>query len=320
MAAVTDSALNGQFEQIRDEIITSANTKLRVYNAFKNTYDTLNAGKLNKGEYSIVDRDLWAFSRRVLSVFSHGMLEINHLSDFERGVRIYGPVYIDDLRTTPPPPDGVTFTTAPGAPTITTSSITETASVVDNEGVTVNIPSASLAFSLAAAGKHRYDAIVANYTGTPAYERITGTEVLTSEAAPTPATPDNRLFVRFLHVTDAGASLQAVLDDKADKDLTIFTYTASHTLVLANRGGMVRMNVASANTLTVPPNSSVAFPIGTQIVWSQPGAGQTTFVPGGGVTITPGYWGGMKSAGLGAGGTLIKVATDGWELHGNTSA
>lgn len=122
---------------------------------------------------------------------------------------------------------------------------------------------------------------------------------------------------RILTDAEMLALLQTPGETKADKDLTIFTYTASHTLVLANRGGMVRMNVASANTLTVPPNSAVAFPVGTKMEWSQPGAGQTTFVAGSGVTITPSYGGGLKSAGIGAGGTLIKVGTDAWELHGN---
>ena len=36
--------------------------------------------------------------------------------------------------------------------------------------------------------------------------------------------------------------------------------TASYTLVAADAGKAVEMDVASANTLTVPPNSSVAFP------------------------------------------------------------
>jgi hypothetical protein len=45
------------------------------------------------------------------------------------------------------------------------------------------------------------------------------------------------------------------------------------------------MNVAGANTVTVPPNSSVAFPVGTEIKVTQIGAGATTFVAGAGVTI-----------------------------------
>src|SRR5664279_3164644 len=41
--------------------------------------------------------------------------------------------------------------------------------------------------------------------------------------------------------------------------------TANYTLVLADAGKLVTMNVSSANNLTVPLNSSVAFPVGTLV-------------------------------------------------------
>ena len=43
------------------------------------------------------------------------------------------------------------------------------------------------------------------------------------------------------------------------------TQTANYTLVLGDAGKSVEMNNASARTITVPPNSSVAFPTGTVI-------------------------------------------------------
>jgi hypothetical protein len=67
--------------------------------------------------------------------------------------------------------------------------------------------------------------------------------------------------------------------------MPVNTQTASYVLVLADAGKAVEMNVAGANTLTVPPNSSVAFPIGTVIEVCQYGAGQTTLTPGSGVTL-----------------------------------
>ena len=48
----------------------------------------------------------------------------------------------------------------------------------------------------------------------------------------------------------------------------------------------VRMTNASANTLTIPPNSAVAFPVGTKVFITQGGAGSTTIAAGAGVTIT----------------------------------
>jgi len=92
----------------------------------------------------------------------------------------------------------------------------------------------------------------------------------------------------------------------------------TYTLVLADAFKMVAMNNAAANTLTVPPNSSVAFPVGTRIDLSQDGAGQTTIAAGSGVTIrTPETLKIRKRYGK---ATLIKRATDTWDLEGNLEA
>ena len=94
--------------------------------------------------------------------------------------------------------------------------------------------------------------------------------------------------------------------------------TASYTLVLSDASKVVEMNVASANTLTVPPNSSVAYDVGTQITILQTGAGQTTLTQGAGVTIngTPG----LKLRAQWSSATLIKRATDTWVAIGDLSA
>lgn len=94
--------------------------------------------------------------------------------------------------------------------------------------------------------------------------------------------------------------------------------TASYTLVLADRAKLVEISNASANTLTVPPNSSVAFPIGTQIQILQTGAGQTTLTQGAGVTIngTPG----LKLRTQWSSATIIKRATDTWVAIGDLAA
>lgn len=93
----------------------------------------------------------------------------------------------------------------------------------------------------------------------------------------------------------------------------------SYTLVLTDAGKMVTMSNASANTLTVPPNSSVAFPTNTRIDLLQYGAGQTTIAAGSGVTI---YSSGskLKLTGQYSGATLWKKATDTWVLIGDLSA
>jgi len=60
---------------------------------------------------------------------------------------------------------------------------------------------------------------------------------------------------------------------------------ASYTFVLADAGTEVDGNRATAQTFTVPPNSSVAFPLGTVISVRQLGAGQITIAAGAGVTL-----------------------------------
>jgi len=69
--------------------------------------------------------------------------------------------------------------------------------------------------------------------------------------------------------------------------LAINAQSASYTAVLADGNNtLVTINNASANTFTIPPNSSVAFPVGTILNFAQTGAGQTTITQGSGVTIT----------------------------------
>ena len=93
----------------------------------------------------------------------------------------------------------------------------------------------------------------------------------------------------------------------------------TYTLAMTDDGKVVEMNNASANTLTVPPNSSVAFPVGSQIVVLQTGAGQTTLAAGAGVTVNS-KDGNLKLSAQWCAATLIKRATDVWVVVGDLSA
>lgn len=93
----------------------------------------------------------------------------------------------------------------------------------------------------------------------------------------------------------------------------------TYTLALTDDGKVVEMNNASANTLTVPPNSSVAFPVGSQILVLQTGAGQTTLAAGAGVTINS-KDSNLKLSAQWCAATLIKRATDVWVVVGDLSA
>jgi len=93
----------------------------------------------------------------------------------------------------------------------------------------------------------------------------------------------------------------------------------TYTFVLTDSGKLCTFSNASAITVTVPPNSSVAFPVGAQIDCSQLGAGKVTFAEGAGVTINSES--SNKSIGAQyAGVTLRKLATDTWLLVGNLIA
>lgn len=97
------------------------------------------------------------------------------------------------------------------------------------------------------------------------------------------------------------------------------TQTDSYTLVLADAGGRVHMNKSTANNLTVPPNSDVAFPVGTEIEIKQIGAGQTTIVAGAGVTLRNADTA-LKIEKQWCSAALIKLATDEWCVDGRTVA
>ena len=97
--------------------------------------------------------------------------------------------------------------------------------------------------------------------------------------------------------------------------LAINTQTGSYTLVLADAGKAVLMNDGSANNLTIPPNSSVAFDVGTQIIVTMIGTGVTTIVDGSGVTTNSKD---NKAAldGQFTSVSLVKTATDTWLVTG----
>lgn len=103
-----------------------------------------------------------------------------------------------------------------------------------------------------------------------------------------------------------------------DPTLTINAQTASYTLVLSDASKLVEVSNASANTVTIPLNSSVAFATGTQISILQTGVGQTTIAGTSGVTVngTPG----LKLRAQWSACTLIKRATDTWVAIGDLSA
>jgi hypothetical protein len=93
----------------------------------------------------------------------------------------------------------------------------------------------------------------------------------------------------------------------------------TYTFVLSDSNNtVVSLTNASAITATVPPNSSVAFPVGAILQFYQGGAGQVTVAAGSGVTIN--YTPGLKLRAQYSAATLIQTAANTWLLTGDVTA
>jgi hypothetical protein len=129
---------------------------------------------------------------------------------------------------------------------------------------------------------------------------LTGTQTLTNKTLTTPTLNDPKINLTFDAQT--GTTYTTVLDDN---------------------GQVVTMNNASANTLSIPTNASVAYPIGAQINVLQIGAGQTTInaVTSGTTTIlsTGATAAAPKLRARYSAATIIKAGTDLWYVTGDIS-
>ena len=105
-------------------------------------------------------------------------------------------------------------------------------------------------------------------------------------------------------------------------NLGINTQTGTtYTTVLDDNGKLVTLSNASAITLTIPPNSSVAYPVGAQLNLAQLGAGQVTFAHGSGVTIvsTGATTSAPKLRAQYSTATAVQTSTDNWLVMGDIS-
>ena len=95
----------------------------------------------------------------------------------------------------------------------------------------------------------------------------------------------------------------------------------TYTFVLADAGDIVTSNNAATVVMTIPPNSSVAYPVGASLTIISIGAGLTNFAVGAGVTINS--TGAVPAAPVlriqHSSATAIKIATDTWQVVGDIS-
>jgi hypothetical protein len=126
--------------------------------------------------------------------------------------------------------------------------------------------------------------------------------------------------------TDLVAYIEEELTAKGDALVTTVSKTASYifgtdaadlTDVDAGKDVIFEMNVASANTFTIPLDSTTNFPIGTVRGIRQTGAGQTTVDKAVGVTLN-GPLNAFKLAAQGAIAFIEKTAANTWYINGET--
>jgi len=91
----------------------------------------------------------------------------------------------------------------------------------------------------------------------------------------------------------------------------------SYTSVLADAFKTVTMSNGSANKLTIPPNSSVAYAVGDRIDVVMLGSGTTSIQGGSGVTVNAVSTGTVAIAAQFAAVSCLKIATDTWVAMGN---
>jgi len=95
--------------------------------------------------------------------------------------------------------------------------------------------------------------------------------------------------------------------------------TSGFTLALTDANSIIPVLSTSVLALTIvfiPKNSSVALPVGTQIMFQQAGAGQIVFSPAVGVTVRSSN-SRTKTNTAYSMATLIKMDTDTWALTGD---
>jgi hypothetical protein len=131
----------------------------------------------------------------------------------------------------------------------------------------------------------------------------------------------NKRFVTDAQLTVIGNTSGTNTGDQdlssyATKNLTLDRKTASYTLVAGDNNKLIEMNVATANNVTI--NNSV-FTAGNQILVSQYGAGQVTFVAGAGVTLRSPS-GKLKLTGQYSLATIIAISATEFYISGDLTA
>jgi len=121
-------------------------------------------------------------------------------------------------------------------------------------------------------------------TGTPASSPTVPTTPANSIALAQVAVAANATSIVNANITDLRVAVTSNVLSAVNIAVNAQIGT-TYTTVLSDNGSLVTLANASSIAVTIPPYSSVAYPIGAQISLVQYGAGQPTISGGSGVTI-----------------------------------
>jgi len=139
------------------------------------------------------------------------------------------------------------------------------------------------------------------------------------------------LAATALVTLSAGATLSGIVDYRLTATPTtinsdsigyrgapVNSQDATYTLVLTDSGKTVLHTSASTHTWTIPPNASVAYPVGTIIVLANTGSGAVTVSRGSGVALRIAGTATDKNMTLAQHGiaSLFKLDTNNWYISG----
>jgi hypothetical protein len=129
--------------------------------------------------------------------------------------------------------------------------------------------------------------------------------------------PYSRTFNSFVTATKIAADEWYIHGDLEPLNPVATLSGTTHTLRHDQIGSYYRCTNVSGCDVTVPLNTTVALPIGTEFHFRQCAAGDVTMVAAGGVTINAKSGSTLSTAEQGSVITIKKVATNEWDLFGD---
>jgi hypothetical protein len=328
MTAADKSKLDGIADGAQVNVISSVAGRTGVVTLTKSDVGLANVDNTTDASKPGSTLTQTALNWKADSVHTHALATLTGVSITSPGVgevlKYNGASCVNDVDATAGGAGNTNLSTSTSSTTVTVASDTGT-------DATLASATGSAAGVLTAADKTKLDGIAtaatANSTDTQLRDRSTHTGSQTASTISDFAeTARDTLGAALV----AGSNVTITPNDGADTitiaaagDTGIITTNSqsgtAYTFILGDTGLLVETTNSSAVTLTVPPNSSVAFQIGTTIALRQYGIGQATIAPGVGVTIRS-RGSVYKLADQYAEAVLTKRATDEWMLSGDLSA